>query len=268
MITERHLVRGIGAILALGAAFVGTAAAAQDGDAPRRTRVALGPQIVPSYPGADTLGIRPLIDVSRARGDEAFAFEAADESAGFGLWRQNGVSIGPAIGFEGSRTARNVGAPVKKVGFTVEAGAFVQYQPVESFRVRAEVRKGLGGHGGLIATLGADYIARDRDAWLVSLGPRITLADGRYNRSYFGVDAADAAATGLARFDASGGIQAVGATAGLIRQLTPRWGIYGFAKYDRLVADAARSPLVRAFGSRNQLSGGAALTYTFGGAKD
>ena len=37
----------------------------------------------------------------------------------------------------------------------------------------------------------------------------------------------------------------------------------GYAKYDRLLNDAADSPVVRRFGSRDQLSGGAALTYTF-----
>jgi outer membrane protein len=47
-------------------------------------------------------------------------------------------------------------------------------------------------------------------------------------------------------------------------QLTPRWGIYTYAGLDRLVGDAADSPVVRQFGSRNQLSAGAALTFTFG----
>ena len=59
-------------------------------------------------------------------------------------------------------------------------------------------------------------------------------------------------------------ISAVGAAAGYIKQLTPRWGIYSYARYDRLVGDAAASPIVRRFGSRDQISGGLALTYTFG----
>jgi outer membrane protein len=63
-------------------------------------------------------------------------------------------------------------------------------------------------------------------------------------------------------------VQAVGVTAGYLRQLTPRWGIYSYAKYDRLVGDAADSPIVRQFGSRDQFSGGLALTYTFGGGRD
>ena len=231
---------------------------------PLRTRVALGPQLVPSYPGADSYSLRPFVDVSRARGDDDFAFEAPDESFGFPLIGGAKFQFGPSLGFEGKRDASDVGAAVPKVGFTFEAGAFAQAQLLPAIRLRVEGRKGFGGHKGLIGSVGADYVARDRDRWLFSIGPRLTLADARYHRAYFGVTRATAAAAGLAAFRPDGGVQAVGATAGVLRQLSPRWGISGYAKYDRLVADAGRSPLVRAFGSRDQFSGGIALSYTFG----
>jgi outer membrane scaffolding protein for murein synthesis (MipA/OmpV family) len=252
------------------AAIVGTIcvpATAQEQDPPReprRTRIALGPQLVPSYPGSDDFSLRPLIDVARARGDTPFEFEAPDESFGFPLVRSGGLSIGPAIGFEGKRSSSEVGGQLPKVGFTVEAGAFLQYELSDSFRLRGELRKGLGGHEGWIGTGGADYVARDGDQWLFSIGPRVTWADNDYHDAYFSVAPADAAPSGLAAYDAGSGIQAVGITAGLVTQLTSRWGIYSFAKYDRLTADAADSPVVERFGSRNQFSGGAALTYTFG----
>ena len=50
---------------------------------------------------------------------------------------------------------------------------------------------------------------------------------------------------------------------GLLYQLDRHWGLYGYAKYERLIADAADSPIVRTIGSRNQFSGGVALTFTF-----
>jgi outer membrane protein len=46
-------------------------------------------------------------------------------------------------------------------------------------------------------------------------------------------------------------------------QLNKRWGLFGFARWERLVGQAARSPIVRQLGSRNQLSGGVGLNYTF-----
>lgn len=251
---------------ALALAVLSAPAAAQESDRPPvRTRVALGPQLVPSYPGSDKVVVRPFVDVSRARGDEEFVFEAADESFGFALLNSGSFSAGPAIGFQGSRTRSDVGADLPKVGFTVEAGGFAQFQLAPSVRLRAEIRRGIGGHEGLIGNVGADYVVRDRDNWLFSVGPRVTLADGRYHRAYFGVRPADAARVGLPAYRPGGGVQAVGVTSGAQYQLTERWGVTGYVRYDRLIDDAARSPVVRAFGSRNQFSGGLAATYTFGG---
>jgi outer membrane protein len=254
-------------IAAAPAAAQAAADAAQDEApeaAPRRTRVALGPQLVPRFPGSDRVNVRPLVDVARARGDDLFEFEAADESFGPGLWQGGGFEVGPALSFEGKRSRRDTNGLLPPVGFTVELGGFAQYQVTPAFRLRGELRKGLGGHRGWIGTVGADYVARDGDNWLFSIGPRLTLADDRYNRAYFGVLPATAVASGVRAFDAKGGVQAAGVTAGLIRQITARWGVYGYAKYDRLVGDAGDSPVVRRFGTRNQLSGGLALTYTFG----
>jgi outer membrane scaffolding protein for murein synthesis (MipA/OmpV family) len=244
-------------------------AAAEEGEKkpPRRTRVGLGAQLVPAYPGADGHSLRPLVDVSRSRGSKPFAFEAPDESFGPSLIKAGGLEIGPALNFEGSRTAKDVGAALDKIPFTFEAGAFVQYAFSPKFRIRTELRKGLGGHEGWTGQAGADFVARDGDDWLFSVGPRVTVSDGRYHRAYFGVTAAESARTGLAAFRPGGGVQAVGATAGFLKQLDRRWGLYSYAKYDRLVGDSARSPVVRVHGSRDQLSGGLALTYTFVGGR-
>ncbi|HYW14614.1 MAG TPA: MipA/OmpV family protein [Allosphingosinicella sp.] len=231
---------------------------------PRRIRVGLGAQFVPSYPGADDHSLRPLVDVSVARGSKPFGFEAPDESFGPPLIKEGGFQFGPALNFEGSRKAQDVGAALDKVPFTFEAGAFVQYAFSPKFRFRTELRKGLGGHEGWTGQAGADFVARNGDDWLFSVGPRVTWSNARYHRAYFGVTPAESVRTGLAAYRPGGGIQAVGATAGFLTQLSKRFGIYSYAKYDRLVGDSADSPVVRTFGSRDQLSGGLALTYTFG----
>ena len=242
------------------------AAFAQDADdagQETRYRVALGPQMTPRYPGADGARLSPFVDVARAKGDEVFAFEAADESFGIPVLTTNGFAFGPAANLQGKRRSRDVGGVLDEVGFTVELGGFVQYALTPAVRLRAEVRQGIGGHEGLVANVGADYVARRGDDWLFSVGPRVTLANARYNRAYFGISPAAAARSGLPVYDPGGGIEAVGATAGYIKQFTPRWGVYGYAKYDRLVGDPADSPVVARYGSRDQLSGGIALTYSF-----
>jgi outer membrane scaffolding protein for murein synthesis (MipA/OmpV family) len=233
-------------------------------DEERRTRITLGPQIYPSFPGSDDFDIGPLVDVSRARGGKPFAFEAPDESFGFALVKSHGFEIGPVVNWEGVRSAKDVGAALPKVKFSIEPGVFASYALSDSFRLRGEIRKGVTGHKGWIGVAGADYVTRDGDAWLFSIGPRVTWGDDKYQDAWFSVAAADAGPSGLPAYDADGGIEAVGAAASFLTRLTPRWGIYSYAKYDRLTGDAAHSPIVRRLGSRDQLSGGIGLSYTFG----
>lgn len=248
------------------ALFAGTQpAAAQDGDQPpRRTRVGIGPQVTPRYPGASTAQWSPYIDISRTRGDTPFTFEAPDESTGVSLYEDDRLAIGPVVGLQNSRRRRDTGGALHRVGFTVEPGVSVQYSIAPQLRARLEVRQGIGGHKGLTGLAGIDYVARDADRWLVSIGPRLTFADGRYSRAYFGITPQDATASGLAAYRPGGGVTALGAAGSGQYALGRRWGVFGYAKYDRLTGDAATSPVTRRFGSRDQWSGGVGLSYTFG----
>ncbi|KGB54594.1 MltA-interacting MipA precursor [Sphingopyxis sp. LC81] len=232
----------------------------------KRTRLILGPQLSPSWPGADKFSVGPYVDFSRTR-DEEFAFEAHDETFGSPLLHAGKFSFGPSFGFIGKRTAADIGADLPKVGFTIEAGAFAQVSPIPELRVRLEGHKGLSGHKGWGGEVSADYIAREGDDWLFSIGPRVTLGDAKYHRAYFGVTPAAATTSGLPAFDPGGGVQSVGLTAGYLRQISRHWGIAVYGRYDRLVGDAADSPVTRELGSRSQPSAGVALSYTFGGSR-
>lgn len=240
-----------------------TAAHAQD-NRDLRVRVGLGGQIRPDYIGSDEHVLAPLFKVDIAHGSDEFRFKAPDDNFGFALISKNGFSAGPAANIESSRKNSDVGAPVGKVSTTVEAGVFAQYLANDSFRVRGEVRKGIGGHDGLVGSIGADKIWRDGDKYMFSVGPRLMFSDARYQRAYFGVTPAVALATGLPSYRPSGGLHAAALASGLNYQLGSQFGVFGFARYDRLLGDAAKSPIVRVYGSRNQASGGIGLTYTFG----
>lgn len=239
--------------------------AAAQNETATRTRVGIGAHLYPSYPGSDEFDVGPMVDLDRARGDQPFRFEAADESFGFALVDSGGFRAGPAVNFEGKRTAEDVGAQLPKVKFSLEPGGFVSFDLSSSLRLRGELRKGVTGHKGWVGMAGADYVARDGDAWLFAIGPRVTWSNDRYHDAWFGVAPADAAASGLPAYDPDGGIHAVGATASFETQLSRRWGLMTYAKYDRLVGDAADSPIVTRLGSRDQVSGGLGLAYTFGG---
>ncbi|MGZ2412329.1 MipA family protein [Sphingomonas sp. F9_3S_D5_B_2] len=228
-----------------------------------RVRAGVGAQLRPDFIGASSTELGPLFRIDTARGDNEFKFKAPDGRFGVALVSKDGFSFGPAANIQGSRKNSDVGAPVGKVPTTFEAGAFVQYDAIKSIRFRAEVVKGIGGHKGVVGTLGADRIWRDHDRYVFSIGPRVSFSDGRYQRAYFGVTLAAALATGLPTYRPGGGVHSLGAASGLSYQFNDRWGMFGYARYERLVGDAAKSPIVREFGSRNQLSGGAGLNYTF-----
>lgn len=237
-------------------------AAAQDSD-DYRVRVGLGAQLQPEFIGADGTEVAPLFDLDIARGSDLFRFEAPDDSFGIRLISGDRFAAGPAANIEGSRKNSDVGAPVGKVPTTIEVGAFAEFMASDSFRIRGELRKGVGGHKGVVGAISGDYIMRDGDRYVLSFGPRLSFSGGRYQRAYFGVNAEAALASGLPVYRPDAGIHAVGLASGLSYQFSPRFGAFGFARYERLVGDAAKSPIVREFGSRNQLSAGLGLNYTF-----
>ncbi len=251
-------------LLSASAAMLAMAApaVAQDSD-DLRVRVGLGAQVQPKFIGADKSEVGPLWNVDIARGADEFRFEAPDDNFGIALIKAGRFRAGPGANIEGSRKNSDVGAPVGKVPTTFEAGAFAQYNLSDSTRLRGELRKGIGGHDGVIGSIGADQVWRDGDRYVFSVGPRVLFSTGRYQRAYFGVTPAAALATGLPAYQPDGGIHAVAATSGMSYQFSPRFGMFGYARYERLVGDAAKSPIVRELGSRNQVSAGAGLSYTF-----
>jgi outer membrane protein len=254
------------ALLACAAATLtfATPAAAQDSDEEDfRVRVGLGGQLKPKFIGSDETQLLPLFDLDLARGDNEFPFEAPDDSFGIRLFSKGGFSLGPAANIQSKRKESDVGAPVGRVKTTIEVGGFAEYELSDSFRLRADLRKGLGGHDGVVGAVGADYIVRDGDKYVFSVGPRALFSNARFQRAYFGVSPTAALASGLPAYRPDGGIYAVAAASGLSYQFSPRFGMFGYARYERLVGDAAKSPIVRELGSRNQLSGGIGLSYTF-----
>jgi outer membrane scaffolding protein for murein synthesis (MipA/OmpV family) len=242
-------------------------AAAQDDDGDGEgyiVTIGAGAQAYPKYPGADDLGIFPMPIIGFRRAGRPVPLEAPDEGFGFGLLgADSAINIGPAINFQRRRREEDVGAPVGNVGWTLEAGGFVEAFLGETFRLRGEVRQGIGGHKGLVADLGADLFVRGEGDTLFSIGPRVRWADNDYMDAYYGVRPGIAIVPAIPAFDPGSGIHAVGATAGMRFDLGGGLALQGYARYDRLMNDAADSPIVTRFGSRDQFGGGLGLSYSF-----
>jgi outer membrane scaffolding protein for murein synthesis (MipA/OmpV family) len=246
---------------------IATPALAQD-EPPRsspRLSIGVGAQILPSFPGGDDYEIGPLFTGFSRRDGEPIPLRTPDDGFGISLLGgDSAIDFGPLLQFQSERKEEDVGAAVGDVDFTVEAGAFVNFNLGDSFRIRLEGQKGIGGHDSLVGTIAADFAIRPSIDTLVTIGPRVRVNDDDYADAYFGITPAVAAATGLPVYDPEGGVRAVGLVAGVTHQLTRSFGVYGYAGYDRLVGDAADSPIVQNFGSEDQFSAGLALFFTFG----
>ncbi len=223
----------------------------------------------PAFPGADSrnAGFFPLIAVWNA--GERMPVETPDESFGINfLGDDEGTSAGLALTASPRRRSRDLpptfSTALSTVGFGVEAGGFVQSWVGDNLRLRAELRQGIGGHDALTGDVAADLVVRTPDDGLIlTVGPRARWGSGGFTRTYFGVTAAEALATGLTAYRPGSGLYAYGAVSSAHVHVTPSIGVYGYAGYERLTGDAARSPVVTQIGSRDQLSFGVGLSYRF-----
>ena len=123
-------------------------------------------------------------------------------------------------------------------------------------------RQDVANDNGFLGTLQATYRMPLGERWRSSLGVETTWASSDYMSSYFGVDADDAARSGLDEYDTDSGFKDVGANASLSYLITPHWDVTGIAAYRRLVDDAEDSPVTKE-GSANQWYGGLLFNYHF-----
>ena len=85
-----------------------------------------------------------------------------------------------------------------------------------------------------------------------------------YMRSYFGVTAQDAAWNRrVTAYNPNGGVKGYGAAAAASYKFNESWSTTVQAGYERLQGHAAKSPIVKSFGKRDQITLGASLSYSF-----
>ena len=120
-----------------------------------------------------------------------------------------------------------------------------------------------GGHSGFLATFELFYRTPLSDRWSIGLTGDSTWASEDYMEAFFGIDADDAARSGLDTYEADAGIKDVGLTADINFRIDENWGVGLIAGYKRLLGDAADSPVVDDVGDPNQFFGGLFGSYRF-----
>lgn len=123
-------------------------------------------------------------------------------------------------------------------------------------------------HRGRLITPSVSYSTPLSEAIFTNLSFSATHVDDNYADTYFSIDAAGSAASGLPTYTATGGWHSYGASllAGLDLSGDVRdggWGIFGLASYSKLTGDAKRSPVTSIRGDADQWFLAAGVSYTF-----
>jgi outer membrane scaffolding protein for murein synthesis (MipA/OmpV family) len=220
----------------------------------------------PKYTGADRYGLFGAPSISFRRPGEPIEFGAPEDNLGYALLDTPQLKAGPVAVL---RQGRDPGSDhhlsgLERRPWALEAGAFVDVWPVpDRLRTRVEVRHGLRERDGLAMDLSADWVSR-ADRFTLSTGPRLGVMDVGLAQSQFGVSSSAAVHNGLlASYQARGGLQSVGLGAALSYDWSDAWRTTVFDRFDRLVGDAARSPVTRRFGATDQFTAGVGVIYSF-----
>jgi outer membrane protein len=156
---------------------------------------------------------------------------------------------------------------LEKVDPSVMLGAVGGYDfladPQRDLTLELEARQDVANDNGFLATVRGLYNGRMSENWLLNAFVSSTWADEDYMSSYFGIDAADAARSGLDEFSADEGFKDVSVGGGISYRLFERVSVSVVGLYTRLIDDAADSPVVDDVGNENQFFGGALVNYTF-----
>lgn len=217
-----------------------------------RLSIGGGAIYAPTYLGSDNYDVDPipLFDLRYA---DRFFLSTRD---GLGLnlapsgsnWR-----AGPVVKYRMGRDQDDDAAlrGMGDVDAAGEAGGYVHYD-LRPFTMGAELRQGFGGHDGVIGDLFANWSTKLSDSLMLTVGPKATMASRDFTETYFGVTPGQAARSGYRAYSPDGPYMSYGLSASLRYRVNDYLSLGGFAGIDRIVGDAADSPLVDQAGSPTQ----------------
>lgn len=223
-------------------------------------------QLGPRYDGANSAGLSFMPSLSWRKADEPEGFSAPDDGLDFALYETDRFSVGVVGSYRSGRYSSS--SPrlfgLRDVPWAIEAGAFAEFWPIaDKLRTRIEVRQGFYGHHGVVADVFVDWVEHI-GKFTLAIGPRLSLGDASFMRRNFGVLPEEAALNGfLAAYRPGGGVKSAGLAGSAEYAWSPSWSTTLFARYDRMLDEAARSPLVSTIGQRNQFTIGVGASYSF-----
>lgn len=245
-----------------------TNANGQDGGLQGQVDAGIG--LIPDYVGASAYVLTPYLEGQLNQGNYFLRFEGG--ALMFNLIDDGAIHAGPLIGYRRGRgdVADLAVSRLRHIRFSIETGGFVEYEhlaadPRSGERVTLSVADGVFNYqSGWDAMLRASLhrpLAFIDQGLIASLEGDVTWGSESYMQTYFGIDAPDAAASGLPVFQAGAGLQSLGVAVALDQFLSRNWSVGLRLHYGRLTGDAAKSPVTAIAGSPNQYFGGVVVGY-------
>lgn len=247
-------------------AAMGSAASAEDGKSwfsgDWYLKVGGAGFVAPKFEGDDSyeFAFSPIISLGKA-GNEA-RFTSRNDAISLGLFDNGSFRAGLAGDLVLPRDSEDADG-LKDVDLGFEAGGFAEFYPTDWLRVRGEVMHGFIAHDGVVANFAVDAFTDITPEVRLSGGPRLSFASAEYFEAYYGVNAAESAATGLGEYSPGGGVRSYGVGGAIDWKTTDRLTTSLFAEYERLGPPAADSSVVKQSGSPNQYLLGVSATYRF-----
>lgn len=233
--------------------------------------IAIAPVLTPVWQGSRDVALSIFPDLRLNYKDVLFA--SIPDGFGWNAINRDGWKAGPLAKIRFGRDEQRGGSPflisgqsdaltgLGNVGAAAELGGFVEKRS-GPWRGRVEVRRGFGGHEGVIADMSVAYQKRAGRTF-IAIGPRATLASKTYINTYFGIDGVQSQRSGLRPYSPSGGPMSYGVSASVIRPLNLRSAVTLFGGVDRLGGEPGASPLVRERGRRLQFTLGLGYGWRF-----
>ena len=207
-----------------------------------KVTVGAGAVYLPEYEGSDEFEIQPFPIVSAQFGDRV---HLGMDGLMIDLWEQNGFAVAAKGGVEMGRKEddsdylRGLG----DVDMGGVVGALLTYE-TGPFEVYASLDKTLGGSEGLTGTVGAKA-SYQHERFVFSADLSGTWADSKHMESYFAVNSAQSARSGLREYEAGAGFKRVDLKGSVTYKWTENWMVTGAAGAGFLLGDAKDSPIVK-----------------------
>ena len=162
--------------------------------------------------------------------------------------------------------------PERNKAFEVGGFAGVAFKgltnPYDALTLRLDAVKDVGNaHESMVITPNISFATPLSRSFFASASVSADFVSDRFADYYFSVTPADSLASGLAPFDADGGMKnwklGLLGNYALSGDLTKGWSIFATGHYSRLRGDFKRSPIVDDRGSASQWFAAAGVAYSF-----